>query len=182
MRTTLSSSPAAAVLYAVVELLSSAAEASDAADEAPPCWAEELHPASRLMLMAPASAAARTRSFRFMWFPLFQSLAFVRWRTRTSSRRQKTEKARSACLPGLHAFVSLASGRQNNEKRGRVPFWHRDPFVSLLASGSDDSCIIAPPRGRCKHFLHTGAIFVASARICRRPAPPFLCRNTTAQE
>lgn len=67
-------------------------------------------------------------------------------------------------------------------KKGPRAVWHRDPVVPLFASGLDDSCIIAPPQSRCKHFLRPAAIFVSSARFCRRPAPPFLCRNTTAQD
>ena len=67
-------------------------------------------------------------------------------------------------------------------KKGPRAVWHRDPVVPLFASGLDDSCIIAPPKSRCKHFLRPAAIFVSSARFCRRPAPPFLCRNTTAQD
>lgn len=66
-----------------------------------------------------------------------------------------------------------------NKKRGRVPYQHRDPVVSLLASVLDDGCIIAPPCGRCKTFLDAATIFVSSAEICRRPPPVFLCRNTT---
>ena len=67
-------------------------------------------------------------------------------------------------------------------KKGPRAVWHRDPVVPLFASGLDDSCIIAPPQSRCKYFLRPAAIFVSSARFCRRPAPPFLCRNTTAQD
>ena len=67
-------------------------------------------------------------------------------------------------------------------KKGPRAVWRHDPVVPLFASGLHDSCIIAPPQSRCKHFLRPAAIFVSSARFCRRPAPPFLCRNTTAQD